>query len=80
MSLAEIIAPEVLGKLVGGALVAGVGVTAAFAVAIVGATRFGEARRDSRAVAAGAYALLTAAGLAVFFGGATFGVVLITTK
>lgn len=61
-------------------LLAGIGVTAAFALAILGATRAVEMRRDGHAVAAGAYLVLLALALAVVAGAVVFGIVVMTQK
>ncbi len=58
----------------------GVGVTAAFALAILGATRAVYLRRDGHVLAAGAYgALMVIAGVAVV-AAVVFGVVVMTAK
>ena len=61
-------------------LVAGVGVTAIFALAILGATRAIDLRRDGRVAAAGAYALLMALAFAAVVAAVAFGVVVMTQK
>jgi hypothetical protein len=58
----------------------GVGVTVAFSLTLLGATRAVELRRDGRLAAAGAYAALTAlCGVAVLLS-VVFGVVVMTAK
>jgi hypothetical protein len=59
---------------------AGVGVTAAFALAILGATRAGELRRDGRELWAGAYAGLMMIALAVVGAAVVLGIVVMTQK
>jgi len=61
-------------------LVAGVGVTVAFSLAIMGLTRFAEMRRDDRALEAWAYAGLAIAGLAVSGTAVVYGIILMTSK
>ena len=61
-------------------LLAGVGVTAAFALAILGATRTAEMRRGGHAVAAGAYLALLALSLAGVAAAVIFGSVVMTQK
>ncbi len=56
-------------------LLAGIGVTAAFAFAILGAARAVELRRDGRAAAAGLYAVAMTASLIVVAGSLVFGIV-----
>jgi hypothetical protein len=53
-----------LGKVALASLVSGVGVTVVFSLAIVGAARFEDMRRDGRAIEAGAYAVLLALSVA----------------
>jgi hypothetical protein len=80
MRLATVIDTSTLGKLIGVALLAGVGVCAMFGVAILGATRAGELRRDGRPGVAVAYgALALAAGLACL-AGVAYGVAITTRK
>jgi hypothetical protein len=57
--IAVIVDIEDLGKVVVASLVAGVGVTTTFALAIHGAVRFVDTRRDGRPLEAWGYATLT---------------------
>jgi hypothetical protein len=71
--LATIVDTEALLETVAAALVAGVGVTLVFAVAILGAARFMDLRNEERPLAAGAFAALgltalVASGLAIVAG------------
>ena len=59
---------------------AGIGVTAVFAVAILGATRAVDARRDGGSVVASFYAALTVLAFAVVIAAVGFGIVVMTTK
>jgi hypothetical protein len=61
-------------------LAAGVGGTAAFSLALVGATRFSDMRREGRRVEAATYAVLAGVALAACLGTAVFGVVVIVSK
>jgi hypothetical protein len=61
-------------------LAAGVGVTVAFSLAILGLTRFGDMRRDGRVAEASAFAALAIAGLAVSGTAVAFGIILMTSK
>ena len=61
-------------------LVAGVGVTVAFSLAILGLTRFADMRRDGRDVEAWGFAALATAGLAVTGTAVVYGIILMTTK
>jgi hypothetical protein len=78
--LATVVDTGALLKTVGASLVAGVGVTLAFSVAIYGSVRFVELSGDERriaAIAAGALALL---GLAVSVAAVALGIVVMTSK
>lgn len=61
-------------------LIGGVGVTISFSLAILGATRFVDLRRDGRPIEAGAYAILMALGLAISLAAVAFGLIVMTTK
>jgi hypothetical protein len=59
-------------------VVAGVGVTAAFGLAILGATRALEFGRDGRIGEATVYAVIGVAGFAAFLAAIVFGIVILT--
>jgi hypothetical protein len=61
-------------------LAAGVGVTVAFSLAILGLTRLAEMRRDGRVPEAWAYAGLAVVGLAVSATAVVYGIILMTSK
>ena len=61
-------------------LLGGIGVTAAFAIGILGASRAGIHRREGNVVVAGAYGLLMASAFAVVGGAVVFGIVIMTSK
>ena len=61
-------------------LVGGIGVTAIFAVAILGATRAVDLRQDGNVVAAGAYAVLTVVALAAVLVAVVLGILVMTQK
>ena len=61
-------------------LIAGVGVTAAFALGILGASRAGVYRREGSVVVAGAYGLLMALAFATVAGAVVFGILVMTSK
>lgn len=71
---------DALLRVLWASLLGGVGVTAAFAFAILGASRTAESRRDGRVLAAGAYVVLMVVGLAVVLASVAFGVVVMTSK
>ena len=73
--LAEVVDWAELGSTVVASVVAGVGITAAFAVAILGAAQFGERRRQGETVEAAGAALLAIAGLVICTAGIVFGMV-----
>lgn len=80
MTLATIVDTSALLKVVVYSLVAVVGVTLAVSLAILGATRFADMRANERTLGATAYAILTAAALAVSVGSAVVGVVVMLSK
>jgi hypothetical protein len=69
-----------LGKVVVASLAAGVGVTVVFSLAIVGAARFADMRRDGRSLEATGYAVLLAVSLAVVAAAVTLGIVVMAKK
>ena len=69
-----------LGKVVVASLISGIGITLCFSLAIVGATRFAERRRDGRGGGAAAYGVLGAAGLAATVAAVVIGIVVMTQK
>jgi hypothetical protein len=78
--MSTIVDTTTLLDLVGISLVAAVGVTAAFSLAILGATRFSDLRRDGRAVEAAFFGVVTALSLAACAGAIVYGIVEIQTK
>jgi hypothetical protein len=71
---------DALVQVIWSSILAGIGVTAAFGIAIVGATRAVDLRRNGQgaaAIAAGAVGVLA---LAVVGGAIVFGIVVMTTK
>jgi hypothetical protein len=78
--LATIVDTKALLDVVWASLAAGVGGTAAFSLAIVGATRFFDMRRDGRGAEALTFAVLTGVALAACFGVVALGLVTILSK
>ena len=78
--MSTIVDTTTLLDLVGVSIVAAVGVTAAFSLAILGATRFSDLRRDGRAVEAAFFGVVTALALAACVGAIVYGIVEIQTK
>lgn len=58
--------------------VAGVGVTAIYAVAVLGVTRVLDMTRDGRTLEAGAYGVLATVAFAVVIAACVFGIVVLT--
>ena len=70
-----------LGQVVLYSLGAGIGVALCFSLAILGATRFAEARRGTGGSGpAVAYAVLAATGLAVTVGAVVVGIIVMASK
>jgi hypothetical protein len=69
-----------LFQVVYSALGAALAVMIAFSVAVAGATRFAEARRDGRPGQASVWAAVAAAGVAVCAAAIVLGIVVMTTK
>jgi hypothetical protein len=69
-----------LGKVVAAALVAGIGVTAAFSIAVLGATRSLEMRRDRRGTEASAFAVLAFIGAVVCVAAIVLGIIVMSSK
>jgi cytochrome c biogenesis protein CcdA len=78
--MSTIVDTTTLLDLIGVSLLAAVGVTAAFSLAILGATRFSDLRRDGRAVEAAAFGALTALALAACVGAIVYGIIEIQAK
>jgi hypothetical protein len=69
-----------LGEVIAVSLVAGVGVTLAFSLALLGAIRFADMRRNERPLPAAFYAVLGLAGLAITLGALVAGIIVMTQK
>jgi hypothetical protein len=78
--IAAAINTHALVKMIYSSLLAGVGVAVVFSLAIVGAARSGEMRREHRTVATLAYTALAAAGLLVTAAMVIYGLVLVAHK
>ena len=78
--LAEIVETKALLDTVIYSLAAAIGVTTAFSLAIYGATRAAELRRDDRAMLATASGVLAVAGLSACIAAIVLGVIVMTTK
>ncbi|HEX6458373.1 MAG TPA: hypothetical protein VF032_05590 [Thermoleophilaceae bacterium] len=69
-----------LGKVVVAALVAGIGVTAAFSLAVLGATRSVEMRRANRGAEASGFAVLGVLAAAACVGAIVVGIIVMSSK
>ncbi len=78
--MAVIVETKELLETVVASLVAGVGMTFVFSIAIWGAARFAEHSRSERPVAAGAAAAAAVLALVVTAGGVAIGIVAMTNK
>jgi hypothetical protein len=78
--LATVVDTDALLKTVIAALVAGVGVTLVFSVAILGAARFADLSRDGRMASAIAFGVLALVALAAAATAVTIGIIVMTTK
>ena len=80
MMLATVVDTSALAKVVASALLAGIGITAAFAVAVLGATRFADMRREERLAEAAVFAALGIAGLGVCIAAVVVGIIIMVSK
>ena len=78
--MATVIDVQVLWKLVASSLAGGIGVTFAFSVAIYGATRFVDLRRDGHSIFAGAFAAIAVLALAAVAAGVVWAVSILAEK
>lgn len=78
--LGAIVDTGALLKVIAASLAAGVGVTAAFSLAIAGAVRFSDLRRDGRPLAAGLFALMGILALTGSLGAVALGIVVMAQK
>jgi hypothetical protein len=77
---ADIVDWGTLGQVVLYSLGAGVGVALCFSIAVVGATRFAEARRAEAGAPAVFYAVLATAGLAATIAAVVVGIIVMAKK
>jgi hypothetical protein len=78
--LATVVDWSALGKVVLYSFVIAVGVTVTTSLAILGAIRFADMRKDERVVEAGAYAVLTAVTAAASMAAVVLGIIVMTQK
>jgi hypothetical protein len=79
-TVATIVDGEALWHTVAGALVAGIGTTFVFSLAILGVARFAEASREGRGAEATLFGLLAILGLLATAAAVAVGVVVMTSK
>lgn len=77
---ATIVETRELGETIVASLVAGIGVTGIFSLAIYGMTRFADLSRDERPLAAAAAAALGVLALLATLAAVVVGIVVMTTK
>jgi|NGEPerStandDraft_13_1074530.scaffolds.fasta_scaffold03390_2 hypothetical protein len=77
MVVAAIVDSDALLEAVVASVVAGVGITVAFSLAVYGATRFADARRTGASLAAAGAATLSVVALIVCVGAITAGILII---
>jgi hypothetical protein len=80
MTVATIVETKELIETVGASLIAGVGVTAVFSMAIWGGARFVDLSRDGRPAAAAAAVAVGVLALAATMAAVVFGIVVMTSK
>ncbi len=80
MTAASLVDWSALGKVVGYALLAGIGLPAVYALAVLGVGRTGQARRAGDGATAWAFALLALVCAAVCVAAVVYGVYLMTQK
>lgn len=73
--IGEVVNWDELGKTVAASLVAGVGISVAFAFAILGGAQFVERRRRDETLAAAGAAVMAVAGLTICTAGIVFGLI-----
>ena len=78
--MSTIVDTTTLAKLIGVSLLAGIGVTGMFALAILGITRFDEARRSRQGIAAGVFVAIAALALAACVAAVALGIIAMTQK
>jgi hypothetical protein len=78
--LATVVDTDALWQTIVAALLAGVGTTIVFSIAILGVARFSDATRDGRGGQAAVYGALAIAGLLATVASIVFGVIVMTTK
>ena len=80
MSTATVVDTHLLLKMAYTSVIAGVGVSLVFSIAVVGVVRAGDMRREQRSAAAAAYGVLGAIGLVLTAALIVYGLILLARK
>jgi hypothetical protein len=80
VTLGEIVDPTAVWQTVVAALVAGIGVAAAFSIGVFAIARFIELGRDGRTVTAGGFAALATIAMTACVAAVVVGVIVMTSK
>jgi len=78
--IATVVDWATIGEVAAYALLSGVGLSLAFSLAILGATRFADMRRDERDLEAAAFGVLGLVGFAATIAALALGIIVMTTK
>jgi hypothetical protein len=78
--LATIIETRELLETVAASLIAGVGITIVYSIAVYGATRFADLSSDGRSIVAGAAVVMAVIAFAVCIAAVVFGIIVMTDK
>jgi cytochrome c biogenesis protein CcdA len=78
--LASVVDTDALLKVVIGSMAAALGLSVSFSLAILGATRFADLRRDERPLEAAAFGLLAVVCLLASIAAVVFGLIVMTSK
>jgi hypothetical protein len=78
--LATIIETKDMLETVAASVIAGVGVTVVFSIAVYGAIRFADLSRDERPIAATAAAVTSVLAFSACVGAVVFGIIVMTSK
>jgi hypothetical protein len=78
--MAVLVETKELAQTIVASVVAGIGITVVFSIAIWGVGRYADFNRDERPLAAGAAAALAGGALVATLGAVVFGIVVMTSK
>ena len=80
MSFATVLETKELLQTVAASVIAGIGVTVVFSIAVYGATRFADLSRDQRTIAAGAAIVTAVLAFLACIAGVVIGILVMTSK